>query len=157
MRDALAMLAAQLRIDRGAFRSHGLKDRRAITQQHVSLPWASLTPERLERLNEGSLGAGGGSGGLIGPVLRLSEEVSVRTSGLRTCVAGGCRREGAGGLRNSKGCVTPKGRGYWELRGCRPVRGVPLWCAGSGTGCSESSGSSIRSIRTTSSTSTSRT
>lgn len=53
MRDALAMLAAHLRVDRRSLCAHGLKDRRAVTHQHVSLPWACLRPERLEALNAG--------------------------------------------------------------------------------------------------------
>ncbi|OLP75288.1 Multisubstrate pseudouridine synthase 7 [Symbiodinium microadriaticum] len=45
--DAVAMLARHLHIDARKVSFHGLKDRRAVTYQHISVPWALLDEKRL--------------------------------------------------------------------------------------------------------------
>ena len=45
--DAVAMLAKHLRIDARKIAFHGLKDRRAVTYQHISVPWELLNEELL--------------------------------------------------------------------------------------------------------------
>eukprot|EP00439_Symbiodinium_sp_Y106_P024132 s1686_g2.t4 len=45
--DAVAMLARHLQIDARKVSFHGLKDRRAVTYQHISVPWALLDEKRL--------------------------------------------------------------------------------------------------------------
>ena len=47
VKDAVAMLARHLRVDTRKISFHGLKDRRAITYQHISLPWVNLDPQLL--------------------------------------------------------------------------------------------------------------
>ena len=45
--DAVAMLAKHLQVDVRKVSFHGLKDRRAVTYQHISIPWADLDRELL--------------------------------------------------------------------------------------------------------------
>eukprot|EP00435_Cladocopium_sp_Y103_P036684 s1847_g9.t1 len=49
--DAIAMLAKHLEIDPREVRFNGLKDRRSISYQHVSLPWHRLSLPALQRLS----------------------------------------------------------------------------------------------------------
>lgn len=51
--DAIAMLAKHLEIDPREVRFNGLKDRRSISYQHVSLPWHRLSLRALQRLSTG--------------------------------------------------------------------------------------------------------
>ncbi|CAJ1437738.1 unnamed protein product, partial [Effrenium voratum] len=54
--DALAVVAQTLQVQRHFFGVHGLKDRRGITYQHLSLPWAQLCPRSLGRpLHDGAV------------------------------------------------------------------------------------------------------